>query len=345
MRPFAALASLAVLGCFALSPGAARAADKPKVLQVAGPEDPLKVAEPEPVPEPELGPLPSDVRLLIGTTVVGVGFSHARPLGAEGGGTVFEGRMDLDFVGRGRQAAVRTRLELAIGGGSRLTGAIGGALLVGVAGSLSPGNYIFGRVGAEGFYRRRAWGYTSMIEAPKLELGVGLGPVVRKGPAFLKTLAMDVALSGGLAVRAWAADEDPTLDPYQRNLAPSFGGTAQLAVSVASLRADYRRVQSDVSLSVIRVQPCLAMTFFAACIDGELAQGAFAKALGGEIVNRAVLSIGLSIGGGLAKWEPQTPPPPSAPKARPSSFPTRGLAPPPSRPYNHRPNAPRRTPL
>jgi hypothetical protein len=62
-----------------------------------------------------------------------------------------------------------------------------------------------------------------------------------------------------------------------------------------------------VSLSSLRVRPCFAAIFFSACIDTELVQGSFARAGGGELVDRSVFSIGLMLGVGVAWWEPQVP--------------------------------------
>jgi hypothetical protein len=326
MRP---LAALAVLGCLAAIPAAARA--QGKVLQVAGPE-----TGEEPAPklagdnEGTSGPAEvagdadgksdpgRDPRLLLTTSFIGVGLSHARPLGVDDGATAFEGRFDSDYTVRAQLLSARVRMELAIGGGSRLTGSGSFALLGGVAGSLSPGKYVFGRIGAEAFYRQRPWGYASVVEAPKVEAGLGIAPVALSGDTIFKKLAIDLTVSGGLVAGAWAADEDPTLEPYKRSVEPSFGGSASFTLPGGSIRTEYLRVQSDVPLSSLRVRPCFAALFFATCIDAELVQTAFARTTGGEFVNRSVFSIGLLFGVGIAWFEPQVPKelPPNPPPPR-----------------------------
>jgi hypothetical protein len=302
------LSALAVLGCIWAIPAVAHALDAPKVMQVAGPEPGAK-AEPAQVAGEGDGDAEASrkPKLLLTTSVLGIGFSHSRPLGVDDGATVFEGRLDSDYSVRADLLSVRVRMELAVGGGSRLTGGGSFGLLGGVAGSLSPGKYLFARVGGEGFYRQRPWGYASMLEVPKVEAGVTLAPVLLEGPAFFEKLAIELALSGALAVGAWAADEDPSLEAYKRSVVPSFGGSASFALLGGSIRAEYLRAQSDVSLSSLRVRPCLAAIFFAACVDTELVQGSFARASGGELVERSIFSIGLMLGVGVAWWEPQVP--------------------------------------
>ncbi|MCK6588977.1 MAG: hypothetical protein L6Q76_15495 [Polyangiaceae bacterium] len=150
---------------------------------------------------------------------------------------------------------------------------------------------------------------------PKAEVGLGLAPVALSGGSIVtRKLAFDLAVSGGLVAGAWASDEDPALAGYQRSVVPSFGGSVWFTFLGGSLRAEYLRVQSDESLSALRVRPCFAALFFATCIDAELVQASFAKVEGGELTDRAVLSIGLLFGAGIAWWEPQVPRelPPSA---------------------------------
>ena len=249
---------------------------------------------------------PDKPRLALGTAVLGLDLAHSMALGEPGEATAFGVRLDADERHRSGLLSTRLRLDLALGGGSQLTGDGGVGALGGIGLPLSPGKYLLARAGGEGFYRQRPRGRMTVLEIPKVELGFGSAPLALHGGRFLETLAMETTLSAGLVVAAQADDGDPTLERWRRSVVPSFGAATTWTATAVSLRAEVLHVQSDVSANMLRARPCLAAFYFAVCIDAEVQQARY-LAPSGALVDRRVLSLGLLVGFGIAWFEPQIP--------------------------------------